>query len=234
MTDMKKAILWMAALCLVALQACQKEKETPAVIATGICGAHGDNLTWTLDEEGTLTIKGEGDMEDYDESPWWGIYDEKIVSVVVQDGVTSIGKAAFYWDDYLELNSVTISNSVTRIGEWAFSNCINMTSVNIPENLTDIEAEVFGYCGSLTSITIPENVTNIGRNAFILCTSLTEIRVMAAEPPSIIVDDTSITEDDESTFRGVDTSIPVYVPASSVENYRNSAWGQVFSNIQPM
>ena len=99
--------------------------------------------------------------------------------------------------------------------------------------MTSIEAGVFGFCESLTSIIIPENVMSIGRNAFAECTGLKRVKIEASVPPSIIVDETSI-PNDESTFAGVDKSIPVYVPASSVEAYRNSAWGQVFSNIQPM
>ena len=64
---MKKTILLMAALGLVALQAC-KEEDTPAanVVDSGTCGAQGSNLIWTLEGDGTLTISGRGTMEDYE------------------------------------------------------------------------------------------------------------------------------------------------------------------------
>ena len=247
----------MAALSLVALQACQKEEDMSTVIGTGTCGAQGDNLTWTLDEDGTLTIKGEGDMEDYDDdSHSWGIYFKKapVSTVVIQDGVTSIGNNAFQWCE--TLTSVSISESVTRIGEWAFSFCDTLTSVTIPKGVTSIEDGVFGYSVNLTSVSIPEGVTSIGEGVFVETgltsitipesvtsigeaafanTELTEIKVMATTPPFIILEDESMWADgDGATFYGVNPSIPVYVPASSVEDYRNSTWGQVFSNIQPM
>ena len=253
---MKKAILWMVALCLVALQACQKEENTPTVIGTGTCGAQGDNLTWTLDEDGILTIKGEGDMEDYeyDEHPSWGIYFKKISAVVIQDGVTSIGNYAFYECEYLttvsipssvtsigddafeyceNLTSVNIPESVTRIGEYAFSDCTGLTSVTISKGLTSIEGCVFSGCESLSSVTISENIRSIDWLAFGGCTGLAEIKVEAVVPPSIVAGMDDVSEW-EGTFAGVDPSIPVYVPASSVSAYQSSLWGLVFSNIQPM
>ena len=60
--------------------------------ASGTCG---DNLTWTLDSEGILTISGTGDMYDYEykKAPWFG--DTEITKIVVNSGVTSIGAYAF-------------------------------------------------------------------------------------------------------------------------------------------
>lgn len=261
---MRKAILWMAALCLVALQACKEKENAPAVIGSGTCGAQGDNLTWTLDEKGTLTIKGEGLMEDYPdggENPSWGIYFKKISSVVIQDGVTSIGESAFcectnltsvtlpqsmtsigdcaFWECTNLTSPITIPEGVTSIGYLTFSGCTSLPSITLPASLTSIEVWAFAACESLTTIIIPANVTNIESSAFADCTGLTEIRVEAAVPPFIVLDEEGTYDDpyndyDASTFGGVDSSIPVYVPANSVEDYRNSPWGQVFSNIQPM
>lgn len=92
-------------------------------------GTCGDNLTWTLDNNGTLTISGTGDMEDYSYSydvPW---YSPRLLieSVVIENGVTSIGSNAFYYCS--SLTSVTIPDSVTSIGEYAFHNCINLKNV---------------------------------------------------------------------------------------------------------
>ncbi|MCD8003253.1 MAG: leucine-rich repeat domain-containing protein, partial [Clostridia bacterium] len=112
------------------------------ITASGTCG---DNLTWTLTSDGTLTISGTGDMYDYYEvyvesgegweseteygtAPWCDSAGE-ITSVIIEDGVTSIGEGAFW--DCTSLESATISDSVTEIGLGAFYNCYSLTSITI-------------------------------------------------------------------------------------------------------
>lgn len=89
--------------------------EDGDVIASGVCGENGDNLTWVLTGDGTLTISGSGGMKDYvlcdpnaeaRTSAPWGTYWEQITSVVMEHGVTSIGGAAFVHGN--KLTSVTI------------------------------------------------------------------------------------------------------------------------------
>ena len=75
------------------------------------------------------------------------------------------------------LTSITIPNSVTEIGAWAFSGCEALTSINIPNSVTEIGAWAFSGCEALTSINIPESVTGIGEYAFIGCGELTSITV---------------------------------------------------------
>ena len=101
------------------------------ILASGTCGAegnNGDNLTWILDDEGVLTISGTGAMASWNwkGSPWYANKD-KIESVVIEDGVTSIGANAF--DGCSGLTSITIPNSVTSIGTSAFSGCSGLTRV---------------------------------------------------------------------------------------------------------
>ena len=71
----------------------------------------------------------------------------------------------------------TIPNSVTTIGEHAFSDCDSLTSINIPNSVTTIGKGAFSYCDSLTSINIPNSVTTIGEGAFSHCDSLTSINI---------------------------------------------------------
>ena len=90
------------------------------VVSSGTCGAEGDNLTWTLDSEGTLTISGTGAMTDYSygsKAPWYSSR-SSIKSVTIGSGVTTIGNYAFYYCS--SLASVTIPDSVTSIGGGAF------------------------------------------------------------------------------------------------------------------
>ncbi len=157
--------------------------KAATVVNSGTCG---DNLTWTLDSDGTLTISGTGDMYDYDCSiissdyfygtPWYRNC-ESIKKVIIESGVTSIGDDAFYW--CTSLTSVIIPGSVTSIGDEAFYWCTSLTSVTIPDSVTSIEEFAFSACISLTSVTIPDSVTSIGFAPFFYCISLIEIIVDA-------------------------------------------------------
>ena len=75
----------------------------------------------------------------------------------------------------------TIPNSVTSIGEYAFSHCTSLTSVTIPNSVTSIGEHAFSYCTSLTSVTISDSVTSIGEYAFYDCTSLTDVYYAGSE-----------------------------------------------------
>ena len=76
------------------------------------------------------------------------------------------------FSDCRSLTSVTIPNSVTRIGDWAFNNCSALNSITIPNSVTTIGQAAFEYCSALTSVTIPNSVTKIGDWAFSGCRSL--------------------------------------------------------------
>ena len=138
-------------------------------------------ITSTLSDDGTLTISGTGNMPDFSinvnnrtTAPWDSQRD-KIKTVVIKDGVTSIGKYAFFWCS--GLTSITIPNSVTSIGEHAFANCSGLTSITIPNSVTSIGDGAFSGCSGLTSITIPNSVTSIGNGAFLGCSGLTSITI---------------------------------------------------------
>ena len=139
-----------------------------ADVKTGKCG---DNVTYSLDTStGVLTISGNGNMYNYS-NPDAGEYEppflyEKITSVVINSGVTSIGNSSF---SNLSLTSITIPNSVTKIGDSAFFYCPRLTSVTIPNSVTSIGSSAFYGCTNLTNITIPDSVITIGQNAFENC-----------------------------------------------------------------
>ena len=117
----------------------------------GFSGTCGDNLTWDL-TDGVLTISGSGDMTNW----------ERNLDVP--------------WHYFLEnITRVTIPNSVTSIGDYAFYNCSRLTSVTIPNSVTSIGKWAFAYCTSLTSITIPLSVKKIGVSPFYGCSGLTSV-----------------------------------------------------------
>ena len=91
----------------------------------------------------------------------------------IPNSVTNIGNYAFSY--CTSLTSVTIPDSVTSIESGAFNSCINLTSITIPDSVTSIGYSAFSYCASFTSITIPNSVTSIGGYAFQDCINLTSI-----------------------------------------------------------
>ncbi len=187
-------------LCGALFSPCIPTARAATSIASGICG---ENLTWTLDSDGVLTVSGTGAMKDYDfahASPWYR-YRDLITSASLTDGLTGIGRDAF--SDCTALTSITIPSSVTCIGSRAFYDCTGLTSVALPEGLTSMESEVFHGCTGLTSIIIPSSVTCIGRGAFSDCTGLTSIII-----PS------SVTSIENYTFYGCTGLTSVTIPTS--------------------
>ena len=168
---------------------------------------------------------------------------ENLYSVDIANGVMTIGSSAF--EDCSNLTSVKLPEDITRIEDCTFENCFNLASISIPKHVELIGARAFGYCGItsivipedvtsieaeafrgcfyLTSITIPKGVTSIGGEAFAECVNLASITCEADIPPTIGY---------SSPFEGVEKSIPVYVPASSISAYQTAEYWKEFTNIQ--
>ena len=148
------------------------EPVSPKIIASGTCG---ENLTWTLDDEGTLTISGSGAMPDYNKTdntaPWYS-YRDSIKKVVVENGVTNIGSYAFFYCTSLASVDFGENSQLTSIDSDAFRYCTSLTSVVIPNSVTSIGERAFNGCRGLTSVVIPNSVTSIGDEAFDNCSSL--------------------------------------------------------------
>ena len=139
-------------------------------------GTCGDNVTWNLDNNGVLTISGNGAMTDFSPTgvPWLQSR-MQIMEVVINDGVTTIGSSAFV--SCHNVTSVSIPNSVISINKAAFEYCWRLTSVTIPNSVTSIGEYAFEGCSGLTSVTIPNSVTSIGDAAFYGCSGLTSVMI---------------------------------------------------------
>ncbi len=147
-------VLLCAAVIVFAMPAMAAE-----MIASGDCGSEGNKVKWTLNDEGLMTISGNGEMMNYSadtDVPWHG--------------------------NRSEITTLEIENGVTQVGSYAFINCGNLTSVRLPQGLIVIGNNAFQQCSGLTSVDIPKGVTSIGVGAFVLCENLSSVRI----PSSVI------------------------------------------------
>ena len=178
-----------------------------------------DNLTWTLDANGTMTISGTGAMKAYDidDSPATQKKDS-VKAIVIEDGVTSIGDYAFW--NCTGLTSISIPNNVTSIGSSAFESCSQLASIEIPSSVTSIGDYAFSGCSGLTSVNIPEDVTSIGERAFMNCSQLASIEI----PKSV----TSIGKYAFSGCSGL-TSITILGGVTSIGDFAFSSCSQLAS-----
>ena len=212
-----------------------------------------DGIKCNLSDDGTLTISGTGDMPYYvhqDDVPWFNDR-SKINKVVIEYGVTSIGSHVFHL--CLRLTSITIPNSVTSIGDYAFKNC-NITSITIPNSVTSIGEKVFMDNLRLTSIIVEKDnpkydsrdncnaIIETSSNKLILgckntvipnsVTSIGDYAFFDSDLTSITFKRTSPPEFGKEVFYIVNTSIPIYVPSISIDAYKEALKDFGFSNIQ--
>ncbi len=151
-----------------------------AEVSSGQCG---DSVTWTLDDQGTLTISGTGKMYDYTytweagkggtiDTPWFGLR-EQIRKVVVGKGVTYIGTEAFA--GLYNLTSVSLPAGLEGLGNSVFCGCEKLTSVTIPDGVRYVGGDLFLGCHSLKTVSLPDSLQGLGGCTFMECTSLTTV-----------------------------------------------------------
>lgn len=141
-------------------------------IASGVCG---ENLTWTIDADGVLTIDGTGDMYTYEYTastsghPTYSAYDSVITKVIVGENVSCLSPYAFicyYSVNYNKLTEVEIKSTLmTKIPNYCFCQCPSLSKVKLPNQITTIEMNAFSSC-PITTINMPTQLKEIGANAF--------------------------------------------------------------------
>ena len=162
---------------------------SPLIASADRNGTYGENIKWTfVTDTHTLTISGTGEMKDnhYTNYPWYAV-STNVQSLIIEDGVTSIGNYAFYL--YENLSSVTIGKSMTTIGNDAFWGCDNLHSLHIFDLASWCEID-FGSLESnpshkgcrfylndteIHNLEIPSGVTSIGDYSFMGCNLISVI-----------------------------------------------------------
>lgn len=156
------------------------DSENPVERPTS--GTCGENVVWSFDEAtGTLTISGEGPMDDYSGQitlPWQDFIQD-IRSLVVKPGVTTVGNTTL--SGAMRLERVELPEGITSIGNAAFDLTLALKEIKLPSTLTEIGELAFSY-GGLTKINIPASVRTIGPKAFWFMDSLKEIRFEGDAP----------------------------------------------------
>lgn len=148
------------------------------IIGSGYCGVDENNITWQLTDDGILTLSGSGDMVNYlgftcadcdDEpnaNPPWYYHSHIIETVIIQEGIATIGNFAFR--DCDKLISIVIPSSMTTIGDFAFANCNTLTVVDIPKSVRLIAENTFYDCRNLTEIKVDsDNLTYSSENGIL-------------------------------------------------------------------
>ena len=142
-----------------------------------------------------------------------------LTSVSLPSGITELGASCF--SGCSNLTSVSLPSGITSLGYGCFEGCSSLASVSLPSGITSLGYRCFWDCSSLTSIELPSGITSLGESCFSLCSNLKSMLCLAVEPPSC-------------TKSVVNSTMRLYVPKESVENYKQSdAWGRA-KGIYPL
>lgn len=169
----KRILSWILAVCLVCSML-PMGVSAADVVANGTCG---ENLVWRLDEDGVLTVSGSGDMDNYTNGGPWSPYHNEITKIIIENGVTSIGEAAFYGqvgtgrfdENYMYLTDIQIADTVTVLKKRAFNDNPGIESICIPGSVKEIGSAAFQDCYFLSDVVLEDGIEIIGDYAFDVC-----------------------------------------------------------------
>lgn len=176
---MRKALtILLAALLLLSVLPLSAAAKT---VKSGTCGVidadndpDGDDVIWTLDDKGVLTISGKGAFDLFrseGETP----NEEEVKSLVVNTGVTALPDAVFY--RYAALEEVNLPDTLTAIGSAAFQECESLKEIKIPDSVTTLGESAFLYCYALEEATLSDKLETIPNSLFSGCSALKTIHL---------------------------------------------------------
>ena len=142
----------------------------------------GQQAVWNYEEEnGILTIQGVGAMEDYTdpEQVPWNTFIQKIKTVVIRDGITTVGDYAFAGGSNLQ--EVSLPGSVEIVGVFSFKGCTELKEIVIPEGVRVLASKAFQFCSALRKVYLPSTLTDVDMRVFGKCESLEEVFYQGSE-----------------------------------------------------
>ncbi len=143
------------------------------LIASGQCN---DTVKWTLYEDGIMIFKGTGDMPDYESGTTpWNSNCEQIKTVYIDPRITKIGDYTF--ENCINLSYIDFGYSLNSIGRYAFSGCSSLKSIKLPNSVNSISEGAFYGCIGLSSVIISDNITSIEKNAFFGCSQIEKLTI---------------------------------------------------------
>ena len=172
--------------------------DAPSLPDGPLSGTCGEDATWTFDAlTRTLTISGTGSVSD---NSGWLENAPLIRKVVIEEGITEIGSRIFELGAF---TSVSLPDTLTSLGDGAFSGCAALTSIELPNSVRTVGAQAFSGCASLKEATLSSSLTSLGARAFLDCASLTSVAELGA-----------ISEIKDSAFSGCLALESISIPAS--------------------
>ena len=192
-------------------------KKNTSRTVSGMCG---DKASWLLDDSGTLTVSGFGDMNTWTSSDLvpWNNYKDSIFAVVISNGVTSVSERAF--EGCRNLETVAIAQSVTKIGDYAFANCTDLKSAVLDENLYKSSNSIFDGCGSVEVThyaSYPVVVYGGTADVSKACEGATVTLTAGTAPEDKIFDCWTVNSGEVVINEGEDGTATFVMPASYVE-----------------
>ena len=184
MKNVINKIIFIIVTILISMFILNNVYATTSIVASGNCG---ENITWSLNSNGLLTITGEGAMSGSECA--WANYKDQVKEVKFEGNISSLSANAF--ENNTNLTTIVLPDTLTSIGRRAFAECTNLKSVTFPKGLITVGTSSFYKCTSLEQVDLPEDLLYLNEYAFAECTSLKNVIIRAS---------TVLIGDDEQTI----------------------------------